>query len=69
MIPFHALLNLLPPVALTLVRASLDTGNAPLPGEFRKTVHEHFRQIKADLAGDPQVAELVYQIVNSTVTT
>ena len=68
MIPFHALLNLLPPVALTLVRASLDTGHAPT-GEFRTAVLEHFRQIKADLAGDPQVAELVYQIVNSTVTT
>jgi hypothetical protein len=29
---------------------------------------EHFRQIKADLAGDPQVAEQIYRIVNSTVT-
>jgi len=69
MIPFHALLSLLPPVALTLVRASLDTGDAPPPGEFRKAVLEHLRQIKADLAGDPLLAELVYQIVNSTLTT
>ena len=69
MIPFHALLNLLPPVALTLVRASLDTGDAPPPGELRKMVLEHLRQIKADLAGDPQVAEMVYQIVNSAITT
>ena len=67
MIPFHALLNLLPPVALTLVRASLDGGDAPT-GESRKAALEHFRQIKADLAGDPQVAELVYRIVNSAVT-
>ena len=68
MIPFHALLNLLPPVALTLVRPRLNSDDAPLPEEFRKTVLEHFRQIKADLAGDPQVAELVYRIVNSAVT-
>ena len=68
MIPFHALLNLLPPVALTLVRASLDTGGAPLRGEFRETMLGHFRQIKADLAGDPLRAEIIYRIVNSAVT-
>ena len=68
MIPFHALLGLLPPVALTLVRPSLNSGNAPLPGEFRKAVLEHLRQVKADLAGDPLLAEQIYRIVNSPLT-
>ena len=69
MIAFHALLSLLPPSALTLARANLNPGDASLPGEIRETILEHFRQIKADLAGDPQVAEMVYQIVNSAITT
>lgn len=65
MIPFHALLALLPPSALTLARASLSSGDAPRLGEIRETVLGHLRQIKADLAGDPLVAEQIYQIVNA----
>jgi hypothetical protein len=68
MIPFHALLGLLPPVALTLVRPSIHSGSAPLPEESRKTVLEHLRQIKADLGGDPLLAEEIYRIVNSPRT-
>ena len=69
MIDFHALLGLLPPAALTLVRPSLGSGGAPQFGEFRNAVFEHLRQFKADLDGDPQLAEQIYRIVNSTITT
>ena len=68
MILFDALLGFLPPGALALSGASLGDRSAPLLGEIRETVLEHFRQVKADLAGDPQLAEHIYQIVSSTIT-
>ena len=68
MIAIHALLGLLAPSALTLTRANLDFGDAPWPGETHETVREHLRQFKADLAGDPRLAEQIYRIVNSTIT-
>jgi hypothetical protein len=66
MIPFPALLALLPPSALILTRGTLPAGDAALLGELRETVLGHIRQFKADLTGDPQLAEHIYQIVNST---
>jgi hypothetical protein len=68
MIAFHTLLGLLPPSALTLARANLKPGDAWLPGEIRETVLEHFRQIKADLAGDPHLAEQIHRIVSFTIS-
>ncbi|MGC9952749.1 MAG: hypothetical protein ABSD21_00520 [Rhizomicrobium sp.] len=68
MIAFHALLSLLPPSALTLAGTRFSSGDAPPLGEIRETVLEHLRQIKADLAGDPQRAEQIYRIVSSTIT-
>jgi hypothetical protein len=68
MILVHALLTPWPPSALALSGANLDDRSAPLLGEIREAILEHFRQIKADLAGDPQLAEHIYQIVNSTIT-
>jgi hypothetical protein len=68
MIAFHALLGLLPANALTLARANLDSGDVPRLGEIRETILEHFRQIRADLAGDPLLAEQIHRIVNSTIS-
>jgi hypothetical protein len=67
MIPFPALLGLLPPSALSLSRAPLHSGNAALPGGIRERALGHLRQIKADLAGDPLVAEQIYRIVTATM--
>jgi hypothetical protein len=67
MIPFPALLGLLPPSALTLSSAPLLSGDAALPGGIRETVLGHLRQIKADLAGEPLVAEQIYRILNATM--
>jgi hypothetical protein len=68
MILVQALLAPLAPSALALSGASLDDRSAPLLGEIREAILKHFRQFKADLAGDPQLAEHIYQIVNSTIT-
>jgi hypothetical protein len=67
MIPFHSLTYLLPASALALAKASLNAGEggAPLLGGIRETVLEHFRQVKADWGGNPDIAEQIYRIVNS----
>jgi hypothetical protein len=43
------------------------SGDAALPGGIRETVLGHLRQIKADLAGEPLVAEQIYRILNATM--
>ena len=53
--------------ALTLSSAPLLSGDAALPGGIRETVLGHLRQIKADLAGEPLVAEQIYRILNATM--
>ncbi|HEY0281313.1 MAG TPA: hypothetical protein VGC27_01670 [Rhizomicrobium sp.] len=35
---------------------------------YREAVLAYLRQIKADLAGDPHAAEVIYRVVNSTIT-
>lgn len=68
MIPFSALLGLLPASALTLVRANFDGDTSPALGEMRDAALDHLRQFRADLAGSPEIAEHIHRIVNSTIT-
>ena len=69
MIPFSALLTLLPASALTLVRVNFDA-DASLPlGEMHQAAVQHLRQFRADLAGSPDVAEHIHRIVNSKIST
>ena len=69
MIPFHSLSYLLPASVLALTKASLNIGdgNPALLGGVRAAVSERVLQFKADLGGDPEVAEHIYRIVNSTI--
>ena len=69
MIPFSALLTLLPASALTLVRVNFDADASSALGEMRQAALEHLRQFRADLAGSSDVAEHIHRIVKSTIST
>jgi hypothetical protein len=69
MIPFHSLSYLLPASVLALTKSGLYTGEGnpvPLAG-IRAAVSERVHQFRADLGGDPEVAEHIYRIVNSAI--